>query len=466
MKKILFLSVFITVLITILVYKIPSAEAGCRCPGPNCDHCSGGPQVIWDKRDQPTCDSFTDWDSNSGNCSGGGPAPTPAGQCYNCSEQCTNWNEVCGGWGKCHQGDICLNTGWVCNWGDCPAPAPPPLPPCDANDWGVWSACSKQCDDGSGPGSQSRTNACGTTQTQNCNTMSCYIPYTSPTPTPLPSNLTPTPTPPGYTPTPTPSVSPHGYFPGWFKTENGDVHSNYDIIVSLPTILERFATYLVTTANLSSFAAGSASDARPELASVNKWYWYSPPYGTVSFPENAGFYAYYSHNKPARQIITSDGLTNSSINSLTADNSVSRVQINPTAGAVSINESVSLSGSKMAIFYINGDLNINNNINLADNSGIVFIVSGSLNISPQVTEADGFYLVDKTVNTTDGSGAGGPLVIKGAVFVSQNGRIFGSSREIHDYATPSEKIIYEPKYLVEFSQGLGRAGITWREVAP
>ncbi len=35
---------------------------------------------------------------------------------------------------------------------------------CDPNDWGVWGACSASC----GPGTQTRTNACGTGQTQAC----------------------------------------------------------------------------------------------------------------------------------------------------------------------------------------------------------------------------------------------------------------------------------------------------------
>ena len=38
------------------------------------------------------------------------------------------------------------------------------VPICDPNDWGAWSACSASC----GPGTQSRTNACGTPQSQSC----------------------------------------------------------------------------------------------------------------------------------------------------------------------------------------------------------------------------------------------------------------------------------------------------------
>ena len=43
----------------------------------------------------------------------------------------------------------------------------------DVNTWGAWSACSATC----GGGTQSRTNACGTLQSQGCNTQSCPGPW-------------------------------------------------------------------------------------------------------------------------------------------------------------------------------------------------------------------------------------------------------------------------------------------------
>jgi len=40
------------------------------------------------------------------------------------------------------------------------------VPTCDANAWGAWGACSATC----GEGTQTSTNACGTTQSQSCST--------------------------------------------------------------------------------------------------------------------------------------------------------------------------------------------------------------------------------------------------------------------------------------------------------
>lgn len=435
MNKTKLLTIIFTFLLLASVpflYKTKAAFAVCNCPGGDCDHCGCG-NVSWGK---------------SGGC-GGFCAQNPGACAQNCGE-CGVDGGGDGGGGGCIPNDFN-------NWGaDCPTPPPPP-PPCNPNAWGGWApVCTAQnCQ----TAIRERTNECGNKETNPC---SCTIVY--PTPTPTPPGFTPTPTPSSLTPTPAPPVN--GYFPGWFKTENGDVHSNKDIIVSLPTILERFATYLITTANLSSFAAGSASDARPELASAKNWYWYTPPYGAINFAENAGFYAYYTHNKPPNNTLVTDGINNSLINSLIQDNKAVRIQINPTGNAAIVSENITLSANKLLILYINGDLNINANITLPDNSGIVFVVKGNLNIAGQVTQSDGFYLVDGVVNTTDNSGSGSPLVIHGGVFVSQNGRIFGTSRQIHDANIPSEKIIYEPKYLINFAKGLGHIGITWREIAP
>ncbi len=78
---------------------------------------------------------------------------------------------------------------------------------------------------------------------------------------------------------------------------------------------------------------------------------------------------------------------------------------------------------------------------------------------------DGMFFVDKNVNTTD-KNIDTPLVIKGAIMTSKNGRIFGESRKVSNVLVPSEYIIFEPKYLVKFSQVLGRTSLMWKEVAP
>ena len=332
---------------------------------------------------------------------------------------------------------------------------------CNANDWSGWSpACTPEnCDSAT----QERINACDTKQTRQC---SCTITYT---PTPPPDS-TPTPTPPGgasVTPSTTPTPTPiSGNFISWFKTRLGDVHSNKDIIVSIPSLHEYFSTFLVTVNNLSSFAAGSEYDAAPYLASEKKWYSYSP-YGQVSFPELSGFYEYYIHIKPAGSKIANNTLTNSLLISLVGNGvNVTIVEVDPPGNSLAVNEALSLTGNRQLVLYINGDLNINSNIIFNDDSGVIFVVKGNLNISSTPTEIDGMYLVDRTISTGDTST---PLKIKGALFASLTGKIFGQSRKVNislPIPLPSEEVIFEPKYLIKFSQILGRSNIVWREVAP
>lgn len=361
-------------------------------------------------------------------------------------------------------------------------------PDCNENNWTNWvPECTEtNCQDNI---TQRRSNACGKQETKLC---SCTIIYPSITPTITPtlppgtvsqtitptptssgnSSLTPTPTPTGgsSTPTLTPSPSPTPTGPGWpgvrwFKTSNGDVHSNKDIIVSLPTLIERFATYLVTVNSLSAFAAGSGNDAMPQLASFKKWYWYSPPYGNVRFSELSGFYEYYTHFKPAGKRVSTNFLTQSVVDAQIMSNKAFIVQIDPDTGTLSISEDITLSGSKQLVIYVNGDLRINHNLVFNNDSGIIFVVKGNLQIAPSPDRVDGVYLVDKTINTSEYDSPT-PLVVYGSYYVSRNGKIFGQSRKSLNANIPSEHFIFEPKYLILFSQALGRSSFVWKEVAP
>jgi len=80
-------------------------------------------------------------------------------QVCNCPSNCGSLSTNCAAHGQYGCQDKYGNS-TCCDFG----PTPPPAPSCDANAWGGWSACSATC----GPGTQTRTNACGTPQTQSC----------------------------------------------------------------------------------------------------------------------------------------------------------------------------------------------------------------------------------------------------------------------------------------------------------
>ncbi len=65
-------------------------------------------------------------------------------------------------WGACS-----TSCGWGVQYNACGTPRSCIVN--DPNSWGAWSACSATC----GGGTQTRTNQCGTTQSQSCNTQSC-----------------------------------------------------------------------------------------------------------------------------------------------------------------------------------------------------------------------------------------------------------------------------------------------------
>lgn len=429
--------------------------------------------------------------ANPGGGDGGGDGGGRCRETY-CGMLCGSREEVCGAWGKCHDGD-CTSWYYGCEERDCPA--------CDANAWSPWSTCSVTC----GGGVQTRSNACGNTQSLVCNTKSCCnendwsawtpvctsqncgsnpdqtrvnncgtretkkcsctIVYTPTPPISTPSTTPTLSTTPSVSATPT-SVPITGAHISWFKTRFGDVHSNKDILVSMPTLLERFATYLVTTNGLSSFALGSEYDSRPDLASEMNWFWYSPPYGEIVYPEMKGFFEYYRRIKMPSKTIAVNQLNNAFLNSnLGSGINIPIIAVDPVGGALNTSEDLILTGDKQLVMYINGDLNIGHNIYLRDNSGVIFVVKGNLNISNTPLETDGMYFVDQTVNTAD-SDSSTPLVIKGAVYTSINGRIFGRSRKSQDVLVPSELVIFEPKYLVKFAGVFGKSVYMWKEVAP
>lgn len=132
----------------------------------------------------------------SGYACGGGNGGTP-GLCQCTYPSCSDWQctdthwPTCGGGGTCGWGNwgactVACGGGTrsrvnscngnvqteTCNTQACPVPTPspgqPPASPVVCN-WGSWSNCSQAC----GGGTRSRTDNCGNTQTESCNTQEC-----------------------------------------------------------------------------------------------------------------------------------------------------------------------------------------------------------------------------------------------------------------------------------------------------
>lgn len=218
-KRTLILCVILTVLSFVTIARFERAQAACDYAA-TCDAsgttCNGGyPCYIGNTICEgnnttysgPYCAGNRD---NDGFCHCGGYDPgnigTPCGTAYDpgvcsctvtnegCTVECTDtyW-PTCGGGGTCGWGawsecsatcgggvqsryNSCNGTTQTqaCNTQACPLPTPLPTPgaptpqpsPCV---FGGWSTCSASC----GGGTQTRTDNCGNTQTQSCNTQEC-----------------------------------------------------------------------------------------------------------------------------------------------------------------------------------------------------------------------------------------------------------------------------------------------------
>jgi len=162
---------FFLILLLFIVYGFvtKSVSAGCTCAA--CMNCESTSSCDPNGACRTTCECT---DSGGG---GGGDAPAqcPAGTALDWS----NPSYFCGSAANVswHRASGCcvLDYPEYCEGPDCPPWEPPTcrtwqiqvgncVPICDANLWGAWSACSSSC----GPGTQSRTNDCGTVETQNC----------------------------------------------------------------------------------------------------------------------------------------------------------------------------------------------------------------------------------------------------------------------------------------------------------
>ena len=201
-----------------------------------CEACSGN-----------TCTSWETGIYAPGNCGGGGGGGSKSG----CDGSCNPNN----GNNDCQGGLTCRPNAHPGCWGAPCEPQQPTSPPCNANNWGGWGACSAAC----GGGIQSRTNACGTAQSQACNTQACAVPTATPIPTvtPIPPTATPAPV---ATATPIPpTVTPR---PGCLKKIQGD--ADCDDIVNLKDyfyyVTKKAGVTLPTTVNVD-FDGNGAVDA-------------------------------------------------------------------------------------------------------------------------------------------------------------------------------------------------------------
>jgi hypothetical protein len=136
-------------------------------------------------------------------------------------------------------------------------------------------------------------------------------------------------------------------------------------------------------------------------------------------------------------------------------------------GSLTFSSATTLNVNTASVIFVSGDLTINGNLtfNNPTGPGVVFIVNGNITVGSSVTQINGFYIANGTFSDGTGSNA---LLVNGAI-IAHGGvnfqRDLGAGVGKND-DTPAEKIIFQPRYLVDFADLLGAPTYSWKEVAP
>lgn len=131
-------------------------------------------------------------------------------------------------------------------------------------------------------------------------------------------------------------------------------------------------------------------------------------------------------------------------------------------------------GTGTGVIFTDGNLNIIGNITYGSGTtGLVFIVGGNISIDPDVTEVNAVLISQGKIYTA--ATAGGtcvkssvqkpPLIINGSLISLTEPIIFCRTQANNTCATCySEKVNYQPKYLVILKDLMARQFQIWSEV--
>ena len=270
----------------------------------------------------------------------------------------------------------------------------------DVNTWGAWGACSATC----GVGTQYRTSACGTLQSQSCNTQAC---------------------------------------PPWWQVKDSDVSSRGDLTSIVP------AGKFFGLPGPGGYSGVAAYSGTTSLTSTNvsQTGWIAN--SAVGDPKVYD-YRYFANQIPADTVIStlsSNVLDQIAIDANTTpsygyywyryDGSVSGLDL-------TVNSNLDI-GSKKAVVMVNSsDLAINAPINLTDGAGFfLVVVNGNITVDPGVSggtpDLEGLYVADGTFSS--GSSAF-PLNVRGSV-AAYGGLSLQRDLGSGNLTTPSEVFIYK-----------------------
>jgi|GEM_PF-5268224 len=123
---------------------------------------------------------------------------------------------------------------------------------------------------------------------------------------------------------------------------------------------------------------------------------------------------------------------------------------------------------KTTINSNDGEIFINSDIT-SDNTYLMFVSSGKIEFSKDVEEINGIFIADEIITGTEASGNDKQLILKGGMAIAYKenpDKSFSLDRRINDNTKPSEKFIFDPTYIIKFSNLVGKPYYRWQEIIP
>ncbi|MCH7541385.1 hypothetical protein IH981_01245 [Patescibacteria group bacterium] len=244
--------------------------------------------------------------------------------------------------------------------------------------------------------------------------------------------------------------------PPWFQTKGGDVGSIGRIEPKYPPAVGFSADYLVIQQHGSTIK---------NFTSFLKWrVWnYSPL--NIYPQKDAVTGSIYDTFVKKYKLDTSN-----TVAGLTA--------IPPTGGnrVFYINDSLTIPSGGVtysqdpAVVFVKTNLRFDGNLTINTNTGLIFVVAGQVRISTNVSRVDGVIIFDGDFTVLSrGNSTELALIVNGSVIGGFQGGKFDLRRDFRsgdNKLRPTEKFVFEPKYLWLFRDIIGDTKTVWKEVNP
>jgi|GEM_PF-5469169 len=305
----------------------------------------------------------------------------------------------------------------------------------------------------------------------------------TPTPTVTPTSIN-TPTPTTITGTPTPTTTQQAN--PWFQVKGGDVHIkqvptppfpiNYPLILNpgitpLPFFLDNISGNPDSTGIFSTSSENGPKPGGIVLSPLNPpWLVTISPFSFQKVHEYD--YSYFDSVLTKREEVPLQGSYILSGNTLTPDSNPSQptkdlssniFKIWKIEGDLTIDNQISNNLGPL-IFLTEGTITINYNITSLTDTYLMFVSKGDIIINNNVEKINGIFISDGAIQSTTSDKQ---LILEGGMVIAYDpNNAFSLGRILSNNNIPAEQFIFNPTYLIKFSNLAGKSSMLWQEIIP